>query len=125
MTSTIFLILSLAAHAAPTPNSAEPAALTFSGEVLSKAPYRVQFTPPAGHHFNLGAPTHVDVANGASAIEAGSLEKDPQKVTVGFHKIAKIENQCTLNASLYVCNDANTYCRPVKQSLDCQTLAKK
>ena len=115
------ITLSLGANAAPPAGNAELPPLAFHAELLSASPYEIKFTPPAGHHFNLGAPAKVDLANG-SASQAGILEKDEKKVTAGFQKVAKIEASCRVNAALYVCNDANTYCRPVKQGFACPAL---
>jgi hypothetical protein len=112
------LVLTLRAHAE------DPASLTFSAEVFKKTPYALKFTPPKGHHFNLQAPASVELANG-STNALGALVKGPQLVTAQDFKEAKLEKDCTVKASLYVCNDANTYCRPVKQDFDCETLALK
>jgi hypothetical protein len=98
------------------------ASLQFTGEIVSQTPYQLKFTPPAGHHFNLGAPTAVELANGSAAAQAGALKKDEHKITVDFQKVT-LAKDCVVKASLYVCNDANTYCRPVRRNYECVNLA--
>jgi hypothetical protein len=122
MKTTVALVL--LASLFPWAHADEAASLAFTGQILNKAPYQLKFTPPALHHFNLEAPTGVGLANG-DAKTAGTLKKDLQKITVDFAGISKFDKDCMVKASLYVCNDANTYCRPVKENFDCQTLALK
>lgn len=94
--------------------------MTFNARIAAKAPYTLKFTPPAGHHFNLQAPAQVALASG----EVGQLEKDERQVTAEF-TTAKLDKNCTVKANLYVCDDANTYCRPVKRDFDCGNLKSK
>jgi len=121
MKTLIFFVFALSATAF----ADDQAAMTFKGEIVRKAPLEIKFVPPAAHHFNLQAPASVELANGAAENQAGKLTKDEHKINVSFLKIAKMEKDCTVKASLYVCNDANTYCKPVKQNFACDTLAAK
>jgi hypothetical protein len=118
------LFLSISASAAPIPDHPETKDISFTAEIISAAPYQLKFLAPMGHHFNLQAPASVELKNG-SANQMGNFAKDPQKITVNFEKVATIVSGCSVKASLYVCNDANTYCRPVKQDFDCRTLKLK
>lgn len=114
------MILSLFFAFAAAQSQAQPADVTFNAQVASKAPYTLKFTPPSGHHFNLQAPARVALSSG----EVSQLKKDEHQVTAEF-KTAKLEKECTVQANLYVCNDANTYCRPVKRDFDCSNLKSK
>jgi hypothetical protein len=99
-------------------------AVKFSGEIVSKSPYRLKFQAPAGHHFNQEAPAKVELQNGEK-MEAGKIEKSLPTMTAEFPKDTKLAAGCVVKASLYVCNDANTYCLPIKQDYDCQKLQTK
>ena len=111
----ILLLFALQVHAE------EP---TFNVQLEKKTPYTLKFTPPMGHHFNLQAPTNVSVVNGTAAPVAGELKKDEHLVAATFAQ-NKPEKDCTVKANLYVCNDANTYCKPVKRDFDCDSLKAK
>lgn len=96
----------------------------FTGQIISKSPYKLKFSAPKGHHFNQEAPAKVEVMNGEKA-ETGKIEKSLPVMTVEFPKETKIASACVVKASLFVCNDANTYCLPIKQDFDCQKLQVK
>ena|ERR1700722_2230344 len=103
-------------------HAADGSDVHFQGELLGKAPYRVQFVPPPAHHFNMGAPSKVEMS-APSGTKVGAMQKDEHKITVDFAGVAKVEDGCQVQAAFYVCNDANTYCKPVKQNFDCKTMA--
>lgn len=115
----ISLLVTLSAFAGP-----DLKAVHFSGEIVSKQPYKLKFEAPKGHHFNQEAPAKVEIQNKDKA-EAGQIAKTLQTVTVDFPKGAKVAGDCQVKAQLYVCDDANTYCLPIKQEYDCQNLKLK
>lgn len=98
--------------------------VAFFGKVISKKPYALKFEAPAGHHFNLGAPAKVELSDG-STNAVGTLEKNEQQIKVDFQNVAQVSSQCEVKTSLYVCNNENTYCRPIKENFDCQNLRIK
>jgi hypothetical protein len=101
----------------------DPASLAFAAKISNKSPYALSFTPPKAHHFNLQAPATVDAVTGEASVRA-KLAKGPQLVAANFDTL-KIDKECVVKANLYVCNDAETYCRPVKQDFECETLSLK
>ena len=96
----------------------------FSGEIASKAPYELKFKAPKGHHFNQEAPAKVEVQNGDKT-EAGQISKTLQTIDVSFPKEMKLASTCEVKAQLFVCDDGNKYCLPIKQEFDCQKLQVK
>jgi hypothetical protein len=96
----------------------------FSGKIVSQAPYQLKFEAPKGHHFNQEAPAKVEMKNGEALIP-GKIDKTLQAMTVAFAKDTKPSADCTVKASLYVCNDANTYCLPIKRDFECKNLQAK
>jgi hypothetical protein len=111
----LFLLFTLNAYAE------EP---SFNVQLEKKSPYTLKFTPPPEHHFNLQAPTNVSLVRGGAAPVSGELKKDEHSVAATFAE-NRLQKDCTVKASLYVCNDANTYCKPVKRDFECDTLKTK
>jgi hypothetical protein len=101
-----------------------PSVTKFSGQILSKTPYRLKFQAPVAHHFNQEAPAKVEIVD-SSQTTAGKIEKTLPVITVEFPNAAKISSGCLVKAQLFVCDDAGTYCQPVKQEFDCQKLQAK
>ena len=69
------------------------------------------------------APGKVDMQDGTQN-QSAKIEKSLQTMKVSFEK-APTAAGCNVKAQLYVCNDANTYCLPIKQEFDCQKLQVK
>lgn len=121
LTKALILMSVVAGFAEGTPDLK---AVRFSGEIVSKSPYKLKFQPPKGHHFNQEAPAKVEVQV-KDKTDAGKIEKSLQAMTVDFPKETKVAGECAVKAQLYVCDDANTYCLPIKQEYDCAKLKVK
>lgn len=90
--------------------AAKQANLDFATDFILKPGNEVlfQLTAPPEHHFNLEAPNKVVLINGKKAEEVG-LEK---KATKFFGSLKNGNKEESLKATLYVCDDKNTYCVP-------------
>ena len=96
--------------------------LIFKAEKKSDKPFTLEFMPPKNHHFNQEAPTKVEMIDDSNKSVA-QLNKSLQKVTAIFTQKNQISKTCHVMAQLYLCNDDNTYCVPVKQEYECKDLS--
>ncbi len=97
--------------------------LAFKAELKKTKPIAIEFFPPGAHHFNQEAPSKVEMKNGVEVI-VGHLTKTLQKITSDFPEKIQMEKNCQLSVQMYLCNEKNTYCVPVKQKYQCQDLSK-
>lgn len=93
--------------------------LQFTAHKLEGSDFKVQLTPPKDHHFNMEAPTQVEQVAGAQ-IEKATLEKVPSKVIASWKKQSP---NCEVKAQVYICDDKNSYCVPIKKTFSCQELS--
>ncbi len=82
----------------------------------------VQLTPPAGHHFNMEAPTKLtlklDSTSKEEALKA-DIDKAPAAIKASWNKKTKT---CEITAQVYLCDDQNKYCVPLKKNFLCEKL---
>ncbi len=78
----------------------------------------VQFGPPAGHHFNMEAPTQVSLSADKKTFKA-TLDKSPELIKASWNQKS---TTCDVIAQLYICDEKNTYCIPIKKSFSCEKL---
>jgi thiol-disulfide isomerase/thioredoxin len=78
----------------------------------------VEFSPPPGHHFNMEAPTEVRLTVGKKITKA-TLDKAPETIKASWDQKS---NSCEILAQLYICDEKNTYCVPIKKTFACQKL---
>ena len=94
----------------------------FSAEMVSQIPLKLSFKAPAGHHFNQEAPAKVELQNEKQNV-VGMINKSLGVMSVDFADLKnKLAKDCSVQAQLYVCNDANTYCLPIRQNYACASL---
>lgn len=93
--------------------------LSFSAKrIESFTGYALQFTPPAGHHFNIEAPSKITAEVGKDSFSA-QLSKNLTDVKASWNKEL---TKCTIQAQLYLCDDKNSYCVPIKKTFVCESL---
>ena len=102
-------------------NSPDQKSLKFKLENAAANSLLLEFTPPAGHHFNQEAPSKVGIESGGK-LEALKVDKSLQKISAHLLSPRSAAVDCVIQAQLYLCNDSNTYCVPVKQSFSCNEL---
>lgn len=91
--------------------------LTFLAQKIDSQ--TVQFLPPTEHHFNLEAPSAAHrISEGKS--EVAILDKKESRIIA---KWAQKTKSCEIEAQLYLCDDKNTYCVPVKRKFSCDKLS--
>jgi thiol-disulfide isomerase/thioredoxin len=90
--------------------------LTFSAKKNSEN--EIRFLPPENHHFNLEAPSEVSKIHKKKS-EKATLDKKESEIKAKWNKI---ENQCDIEAQLYLCDNEKTYCVPIKRKFSCENL---
>lgn len=117
--ASIFLFLNLALA-----EEADIKNLQFSIRKLdSMQGLMVQLTPPAGHHFNMEAPTKLTLKlNPASKEEPlkAEIDKAPASIKASWNKKS---TNCEVQAQVYLCDDQNKYCVPLKKTFACEKLS--
>ncbi len=77
----------------------------------------ITFVAPPNHHFNGQSPSLAEGQAGGNWVRAHTLNTSGNEVKAFWEE--KIE-PCHLRAHLYMCDDANTYCLPIKQNFSCR-----
>lgn len=93
--------------------------LEYTAKLKSAANLTIDFAPPAQHHFNLEAPNKVTLQQGEQS-KPGKIDKKPTLISAQWD--GKKPSACEIKAQLYVCDDANTYCMPIKKNFKCDDL---
>ncbi len=78
----------------------------------SKVPrWILEFTPPAGNHFNLGAPMKATAHSGSSEGTISFIRTESKKQRVRFASSdLKLKEGEEIDSSLFLCDEAKTYC---------------
>jgi thiol-disulfide isomerase/thioredoxin len=86
---------------------------------------KAKFTAPAGHHFNDQAPNRVEVKSVSkpeSWLPVEKIEVKGQSLSATWGQEVDL---CHVKATLFICDDKNTYCLPKTQTIDCKVGTKK
>ena len=82
----------------------------------------VQFTPPEAHHFNMEAPTKITLKVDPSTKDEplkAEVDKTPSAIKASWSKKLKT---CEITAQVYLCDNQNKYCLPIKKNFSCEKL---
>jgi thiol-disulfide isomerase/thioredoxin len=104
-------------------------ALQYTAKKMEGSEFKIKFTPPKDHHFNMEAPSLVkqfapQIA-GEPGVESDTIAKLEKKPSEIIARLTAAKPGCEVKTELYICDDKNTYCLPIKKNFLCEDLMKK
>jgi thiol-disulfide isomerase/thioredoxin len=104
--SLLSLLLWCTAQAAPV--TVPDYRVRITQDPASKVPrFVLEFTPPPGNHFNLGAPMKVGRIGSALAFKREQAKKERVRFSGSSHDLAEGQD---IESSLFLCDEKKTYC---------------